>query len=58
MNKPKYFVTYILVARWEKGGTQKKREFFETEQDLKNRVSALAQNIRVGAIKMYELENL
>jgi len=56
MNKPKYFVTYILVARWEKGGTQKKREFFETEEDLKNRVSALAQNIRVGAIKMYEGE--
>jgi hypothetical protein len=56
LSNAKYFITYILIARWEKGGTQKKKEFFETKEELRKRVSELMSNIRVGALKMYEIQ--
>ena len=56
LSNAKYFITYILIARWEKGGTQKKKEFFMTKQELKQRVQDLMSNIRVGGLKMYEIQ--
>ena len=56
MHKARYFITYILLARWEKGGTQRKMEFFERESDMKSRLAMLQANIRIGSIKIYEIQ--
>lgn len=53
----KYMVTYIKVGKWKEGGTQKKKQIFDTKEELLQCVRSLHSNIRVGAIKMYTIKN-
>jgi hypothetical protein len=52
-----YLITYVKVDRWEKGGTQLKKETFDSIDKAKERIRQLSGHIRIGSIKLYELKN-